>query len=357
MFLVATAVSVLALAASLWHALLTLFGYSRTIHSTTATKTAVVIPAHNEETGLPRTLRSLANDHLTIIVVADNCTDRTAAVARAAGATVVERTDADRRGKGYALAAGIPVAVAMDVDSIIILDADCELAPGSISAYGAILATCDAAQGAVLSRAGSDAGSAVAAVGSWLDSRAGAAWDRLGQSAPLRGTGMAFRKALLERLPWTAAGLAEDAEYFEVLMQHRIRIRYAHGAAVLCDAPPTLAGLAGQRRRWSAGLAVGRFGILRRPFQSKPLVLLLTIASLILSVLSLNIIMITLSLIAIIVFAAVLLVAVSVVGVRSRTLVQAPFVVVRLLLVTLSGFIARSKSWQRAERSSVRIAV
>ena len=63
---------------------------------------AVLVPAHDEEAGLPATLAALwpqleAGDRL--LVVADNCTDRTAAVARAAGAEVLERRDPDRRGK------------------------------------------------------------------------------------------------------------------------------------------------------------------------------------------------------------------------------------------------------------------
>src|SRR6476469_6442466 len=70
----------------------------------------VLVPAHDEENGLPATLAGLLpllrpGDRL--LVVADNCTDRTAAAARAAGAEVVERHDPDRRGKGYALAAGV----------------------------------------------------------------------------------------------------------------------------------------------------------------------------------------------------------------------------------------------------------
>ena len=75
----------------------------------------VLVPAHDEETGLPITLAELrtqlaAGDR--VLVIADNCTDGTARVARAAGADVLERTDAHRRGKGYALAAGVQALAA-----------------------------------------------------------------------------------------------------------------------------------------------------------------------------------------------------------------------------------------------------
>src|SRR3954468_13749647 len=67
---------------------------------------AVLVPAHDEEAGIARTLGDLLpqlgpGDRL--VVVADNCADGTAAVARGAGAEVLERTDPDHRGKGYAL--------------------------------------------------------------------------------------------------------------------------------------------------------------------------------------------------------------------------------------------------------------
>ena len=67
-----------------------------------------------------------------LLVVADNCTDHTAAVARAAGAEVLERRDAERRGKGYALAAGVDTLRAGPPDVVVIVDADCRPAAGAI---------------------------------------------------------------------------------------------------------------------------------------------------------------------------------------------------------------------------------
>jgi cellulose synthase/poly-beta-1,6-N-acetylglucosamine synthase-like glycosyltransferase len=71
---------------------------------------AVLIPAHDEASGIGPTLASVRAQTRPgdrVLVVADNCTDRTAEVARAGGADVVERFDAVRRGKGYALDAGV----------------------------------------------------------------------------------------------------------------------------------------------------------------------------------------------------------------------------------------------------------
>ena len=89
---------------------------------------AILIPAHNEATGIAATIgaiRAASPADTRIIVVADNCTDDTAAIARRAGATVVERTNPDQRGKGYALAFGRDALRADPPDVVIVLDADC----------------------------------------------------------------------------------------------------------------------------------------------------------------------------------------------------------------------------------------
>ena len=69
---------------------------------------AVVVPAHNEELHITRCIKSLlaasrSQVDVGIVVIADNCTDETAKMARAAGARVLVRTDPTERGKGYAL--------------------------------------------------------------------------------------------------------------------------------------------------------------------------------------------------------------------------------------------------------------
>ena len=73
-------------------------------------RTTVLIPAHNEGVGILPTIRDIQaqlgpND--SILVVADNCTDDTAAIVGAAGVEVAVRTDPVRRGKGYALEFGV----------------------------------------------------------------------------------------------------------------------------------------------------------------------------------------------------------------------------------------------------------
>lgn len=91
-------------------------------------KVCILIPAHNESVNILPTLDSInSNDvsTLKIVVVADNCNDDTADVARQYGVDVVERHDNSKRGKGYALDFGINYLRQFSPDIVIILDADC----------------------------------------------------------------------------------------------------------------------------------------------------------------------------------------------------------------------------------------
>ena len=93
---------------------------------------AVLVAARNEEKVIPYLLESLeAQDYpkesYRVFVVADNCTDRTAEVARAHGAVVFERTDTERVGKGYAmeyLLSAIDASEEGPFDAYVVFDAD-----------------------------------------------------------------------------------------------------------------------------------------------------------------------------------------------------------------------------------------
>ena len=98
-------------------------------------KVAVLIPAHNESLVLAKTIQTilpqLANGD-QLLVVADNCTDDTASIARSLGATVVERFNKELRGKGYALDYGIQHLKSNPPQVMIIIDADCSISNGFI---------------------------------------------------------------------------------------------------------------------------------------------------------------------------------------------------------------------------------
>jgi cellulose synthase/poly-beta-1,6-N-acetylglucosamine synthase-like glycosyltransferase len=95
----------------------------------------VLIPAHNEEGSIGHTVESLwaqLGPQDRVVVVADNCDDRTASVARACGAMAVVRSDLNRRGKGFALDFGVRALAPNPPEVVILVDADCRPAEGAI---------------------------------------------------------------------------------------------------------------------------------------------------------------------------------------------------------------------------------
>src|SRR5262245_55393315 len=103
--------------------------------ATPSHSTAVLIPAYNEGAGILPTIRDVQaqlgpNDR--ILVVADNCTDDTAAIVQAAGVDVTVRTDPARRGKGYALEFGVRHLALNPPDVVVIMDADCRLGDNTL---------------------------------------------------------------------------------------------------------------------------------------------------------------------------------------------------------------------------------
>lgn len=99
-------------------------------------RVAVLVPAHNESVNVLPTITCLLKQLKPadlLLVVADNCHDNTAALARAAGAQVVERHNTALRGKGYALAFGVDVLRADPPDVVLVVDADCVVSDGAVA--------------------------------------------------------------------------------------------------------------------------------------------------------------------------------------------------------------------------------
>ncbi len=219
----------------------------------------VLIPAHDEEATLPAALHSIAAqdyppDCVRVVVVADHCSDDTATVAAEHGATVVTRAAPDRRGKGYALAAGLESLGGGTFDAVLVLDADCILNPTALREVARTLAAgAEVVQAAVWSRNADDGPAGfVAAVGAAVDAAVAAGRERLGLHGRLRGTGMVFRTTVLDRVRWATVSPVEDAEYDRELRNAGVRVRYCPGAEVTAAAPRRLAGLVRQRYRWAA---------------------------------------------------------------------------------------------------------
>lgn len=220
----------------------------------------VVVPAHDEEAGIGATvanLRALAYPEplRRVVVVADNCTDGTAAAARAAGAHVLVREDAQRRGKGYALAHAFEWSLAGgSADAVVVVDADTVVTPNLLGAFAARLDAGAAAAQARYAVRNPDASwrTRLMAIAFALfhDVRS-IARERLGCSAGLRGNGMCFSAAVLREVPHDAFSVVEDVEYGIRLGLAGHRVHYVDEAAVFGDMVPGASR--SQRQRWEGG--------------------------------------------------------------------------------------------------------
>jgi len=96
---------------------------------------AVLIPAHNEQAVIEATLQTLLPTlphGCRVLVVADNCTDNTAAIARGFGAEAIERHSDQQRGKGFALEHGLRHLQAAPPHAVVFLDADCRVSSDTV---------------------------------------------------------------------------------------------------------------------------------------------------------------------------------------------------------------------------------
>lgn len=226
------------------------------------TRFEVLVPAHDEEAGIARTVASvLALDYLRhlvrVTVVADNCTDQTAARAREAGARVLVRTAPDHRGKGRALEFAFDhLLMEGFADAVVVVDADAVVDRDLLRAFARRLvlgAAAVQADNGVLNPDDSWRTRIMAiALGSFHRLRFGAR-QRLGLSCGLRGNGMCLSRALLLAVPHTAASRAEDLEYGLLVAEAGHRIHYAADAHVMSAMVSTEASARPQRRRWEDG--------------------------------------------------------------------------------------------------------
>jgi hypothetical protein len=191
--------------------------------------------------------------------VADNCRDATADVARAHGATVLERDDPAHPGKGPALAWAIERLEGHD--AVVIVDADCTVSPGLLDAFDRVLAGAQAAQASYRTGNAEASGPAALRHAAFLlvNHVRPLGRERLGLSAGLYGTGMGFRRELLDRVPWSAFSFAEDREYHLQLVEAGARVAFVPGEQVVSPMPTSDAAARSQQARWDSGrLALAR---------------------------------------------------------------------------------------------------
>lgn len=221
----------------------------------------VLIPAHNEAEGIVPTLQDVQKQLRPmdrIVVVADNCSDDTAAIAKAAGAEVIERHDFTQTGKGHALDFGIRWLERGPPDVVIVLDADCRLAPDALAALAsAVIQSSKPAQACdlMLANASNEAVGAKVAEFAWRikNQLRPAGLAVLNMPCQLAGTGMAFPWHLIKSAPLASGSLAEDLELGLKLAAAGEGALFCPGAMVWSTFAETDAGARSQRARWEQG--------------------------------------------------------------------------------------------------------
>lgn len=227
---------------------------------------AVLICARNEQTVICDLIDSLhaqtyPQDKLKIFVMADNCTDATACVARGAGATVYERFDTAHVGKGYALDALLR-NIAHDepegFDGYFVFDADNLLRPDYVERMNETFS--DGSDIITSYRNSKNYGDnwISAGYGLWFlreSKYLNHARTLLGTSCAVSGTGFLFSRRVLEEQGggWPFHLLIEDIEFSVSHILDGYKIALCPEAELFDEQPVTFRQSWRQRMRWSKG--------------------------------------------------------------------------------------------------------
>lgn len=222
---------------------------------------AILIPAHNEAEVIAGTLVSVMagiRPGDRVLVVADNCSDDTAAIVRAHGAEVSERFDDTLRGKGYALDHGIRELSASPPDVLLLVDADCTLGPGLVDT---LVRACKASgrpqQCLNLMQQPAEATAISGKIAEF-------AWLMKNQVRPLggmhfgwpcqaTGTGMAFPWEVLADVDLATGNIVEDMKLGVDLAMAGTPMAFCPHASIVSLFPTGEEAAKTQRRRWEHG--------------------------------------------------------------------------------------------------------
>jgi cellulose synthase/poly-beta-1,6-N-acetylglucosamine synthase-like glycosyltransferase len=223
-----------------------------------APRTVVLVPAHDEQDCLPEALRSLESEigpGDRIVVVAHNCSDGTADVARAAGVQVVEARDAGTGGKPDALKAGLRALDSDPPDVVVIVDADCRVAPGAIRALAqAAHAHGGPVQGDYRFGGHADSNSSISSLALLVKNVVRpSGLMRLGLPCLLNGAGSAYPFEQLRHAPHGEGSIAEDYQLAIDLALRGHFTRFVPEARVESVLPERRDSALRQRRRWEHG--------------------------------------------------------------------------------------------------------
>lgn len=255
---------------------------SGSLRSAPCPRFIVVMPAHDEEAIIGRSIASILPQIPPagrLLVVADNCSDGTAQIASDAGADVAIRQDVTHLGKGHALAHGVRSLTVDPPQVVIIIDADCEAMPGAlellarrcvatgrpVQARYAMLPPPSPGPADKISRLAWTIRTYVRPLGS----------ARLGWPCQLMGSGMALPFDLAARLDLATSHLAEDQKFGAELALAGKSPLFCPEAEIVSQLPQGETGRRQQRTRWEHGhlALIGEFfgPLLRRAISQRNL--------------------------------------------------------------------------------------
>lgn len=224
-------------------------------------KCAVLIPAHNEELLIGETVRHVLEEtagNCILIVVADNCTDATAERAENNGAIVLQRSNSEQKGKGFALDFGVNYILEnLEVETVVIFDADCRFGEGTFNRLvykSQSSRRVVQAQYLMKSSKVSSINLKIAEF-TWAvknDIRA-RGMRVLGLGCHLQGSGMAFPVSTLKKYSLASSSIVEDLELGLTLALENSSALYFEPAKVYSFFPENKSGAMSQRKRWEHG--------------------------------------------------------------------------------------------------------
>lgn len=224
---------------------------------------AIVVAAHNEQEVIGPLVDNLLNldypeELYKVFVVADNCNDETAVIARRHGARVFQRFNATKRGKGYALEWMFDKLFKLEdkYDAVVIFDADNLVKDNFLMEMNSKLC-----QGHQIVQCYLDSKNPfdtwvtnTFSIAFWLTNRMlQLARFNAGLSNVLGGTGMCITSDILQKYGWGAHSLTEDLEFTMKALVNGVKTSWAHDAVVYDEKPLTFMQSWNQRKRWAQG--------------------------------------------------------------------------------------------------------
>lgn len=221
---------------------------------------AVLMPAHDESLVIAETIHSIMPQLLDgdqLLVVADNCEDETAAIAKFLGANVIERSHETKRSKGFALDFGLQHLKKNPPNIVVIIDADCIVSPGSI---GKLALACQEYQRPIqalylMKTQASPSLKERVSQFAWVvkNKVRPLGLKALGMPCQLMGTGMAFLWSDIIQSNLASGHIVEDMKLgVDLTRAHKAPI-FLPNALVMSVFPPTTVATNSQRTRWEHG--------------------------------------------------------------------------------------------------------